>query len=53
MPGTASAIDTLLRNVSSSSPGTCDHYFPIKKTEDLPQLFRTLASTIARGRLTQ
>jgi Flp pilus assembly protein TadG len=53
MPGTASAIDSLLRNVSSSSPGTCDHYFPIKKSEDLPQLFRTLAGTIARGRLTQ
>jgi Flp pilus assembly protein TadG len=53
MPGTASSIDTLLRNVSSSSPGTCDHYLPIKKTEDLPTLFRNLAGTIARGRLTQ
>jgi Flp pilus assembly protein TadG len=53
MPGTASSVDTLLRDVSSSSPGTCDHYFPIKKTEDLPTLFRNLAGTIARGRLTQ
>ena len=53
MPGTATAIDVLLRDASSSAPGTCDHYFPIKKTEDLPTLFRTLAGTIARGRLTQ
>jgi hypothetical protein len=53
MPGSATAIDVLLRDASSSAPGTCDHYFPIKKTEDLPTLFRTLAGTIARGRLTQ
>lgn len=46
-----STIDTLLRDVSSSSSGTCDHYFPIKKTEDLPQLFRVMAGSIARGRL--
>lgn len=49
--GAASAIDTLLRNVSSSNTGTCDHYFPIKKTESLPQLFRTLAGSVARGKL--
>src|SRR5262249_30082019 len=53
MPPSASATDNLLRNVSSSTPGTCDHYFPIKKSEDLPALFRTLAGSIARGRLTQ
>lgn len=46
-----SSIDTLLRNVSSSAPGTCSHYFPIKKTESLPQLFRIMAGSIARGRL--
>ncbi|HZQ98895.1 MAG TPA: TadE/TadG family type IV pilus assembly protein [Chloroflexota bacterium] len=53
MPGTATAIDTLLRDISSSAPGSCDHYFPIKKTEDLPQLFTKIAGAITRGRLTQ
>jgi hypothetical protein len=46
-----SATDTLLRTISSSSTGTCDHYFPIQKTGDLPQLFRVMAGSIARGRL--
>jgi hypothetical protein len=45
------SLDTLLRDMSSSTPGTCDHYFPIKKTEDLPQLFRVMAGSITRGRL--
>ncbi len=49
----ASAIDSLLRDVSSSSPGTCDRYFPLRKTEDLPQMFTVLAGQIARGRLTR
>ena len=48
---TPSAVDTLLRNMSSSTSGTCDHYFPIKKTEDLPRLFRILAGSVARSRL--
>lgn len=46
-----SSVDTLLRDLASNSPNTCDHYFPIKKTEDLPQLFRVMAGSIARGRL--
>jgi Flp pilus assembly protein TadG len=46
-----STIDTVLRNISSSTSGTCDHYFPIQKTEDLPQLFRVMAGSIAKGRL--
>jgi Flp pilus assembly protein TadG len=50
---TPSAIDTLLRNVSSSSPGTCDHYFPMKKTENLSDKFKTIAGAIARGKLIQ
>lgn len=49
----ASSIDTLLWEVSSSSPGTCDHYFPIRKTEDLPKLFTQLGNAIAWPRLTQ
>jgi hypothetical protein len=46
-----STVDTLLRTISSSKAGTCDHYFPIQKTESLPQLFRVMAGSIARGRL--
>jgi Flp pilus assembly protein TadG len=46
-----SSTDTLLRTISSSTTGTCDHYFPIQKTESLPQLFRVMAGSIARGRL--
>jgi len=49
----ASTIDSLLRDVSSSSPGACDRYFPLRKTEDLPQMFTALAGQIARGRLTR
>lgn len=47
----ASAVDTLLKNVSSSSAGSCDKFYPIKKTENLPYLFQTIAGAIARGRL--
>jgi hypothetical protein len=46
-------VDELLNNVSSSKAGSCDHYFPISKDEgsSLPQLFRVMAGSIARGRL--
>ena len=46
-------MDELLNTISSSTPGSCDHYFPIAKSEgsDLPQLFRVMAGSIARGRL--
>lgn len=53
MPGSASGTDVLLRDISSSAPGTCTHYFPIRKTEDLPQLFTKIAGAITRARLTQ
>jgi len=49
---TPSDVDNLLRNASSSTPGTCDHYFPLDKEENLPQLFQALAGTISRGQLT-
>ena len=52
-PALASPTDTLLYEISSSTPGTCDHYFPIKKTENLPQLFQMLGNQIAWPRLTQ
>jgi Flp pilus assembly protein TadG len=45
--------DQILYNASSSTSGTCDHYFPLRKDEDLPTLFRQLAGTISRGALTQ
>lgn len=50
-----STLDNDLNDVSSSATGTCTHYFPISKTivpkESLPQLFRVIAGSIARGRL--
>ncbi len=51
--GQRSAVDNLLIGASSSTPGSCDHFYPLNKTESLPQLFAVLASKIARGRLTQ
>jgi Flp pilus assembly protein TadG len=51
---TPSSIDTILWQISSSSPGTCDHYFPLSKSQNLlPQLFSALAGRISRGQLTQ
>jgi Flp pilus assembly protein TadG len=46
-------VDELLNKVSSSKAGSCDHYFPISKSEgaSLPQLFRVMAGSIARGKL--
>jgi Flp pilus assembly protein TadG len=46
-------VDELLNRIASSSPGTCDHYFPISKAEggNLPRLFEIIAGSIARGRL--
>ncbi|HEU0168093.1 MAG TPA: TadE/TadG family type IV pilus assembly protein, partial [Chloroflexota bacterium] len=44
----ASRADLFLYSVSSSTPGTCDHYFPIKKTEQLPNYFGQIAGAIAR-----
>ncbi|MGE3269326.1 MAG: TadE/TadG family type IV pilus assembly protein [Chloroflexota bacterium] len=46
-------VDEILTAISSSTPGTCDHYFPISKSEgsSLPQLFRVVAGSIAKGRL--
>ncbi len=50
---TPSNIDILLYNISSSTPGTCDHYYPLGKSEGLlPQLFQALAGRISRGQLT-
>jgi hypothetical protein len=56
MPANASSIDILLNTVASSTPGTCDHYYPLGKTEtvqSLPGLFQALAGRISRGQLTQ
>ncbi len=52
-PVARSAVDDLLINVSSSKAGSCDHYYPLKKGERLPDLFVRLAGAIARGQLTQ
>jgi Flp pilus assembly protein TadG len=56
-PGmTTSAIDDKLNQLTSSTPGSCDHYYPLGKTEtiqSLPGLFQALAGRISRGQLTQ
>lgn len=49
---TASDIDIKLRNLSSSTAGTCDHYYPIRKSEDLPKLMKKLSQRFAGVRLT-
>jgi hypothetical protein len=43
--------DNLLIAMSSSTPGTCDHYYPVKKSESLPQIFQQLAARLSRPRL--
>jgi Flp pilus assembly protein TadG len=48
-----SNTDTVLIGASSSKTGTCDHYYPLAKNEDLPGLFLQLAGTISRGALTE
>ena len=53
MGSTGSPVDDLLVQVSSSTSGTCDHYFPMSKNESLSTLFADLAGTISRGQLTQ
>ncbi len=48
-----SPVDNLLISISSSTPGTCDHYYPLKKTESLPQLFQQIAGRLSKPRLIQ
>jgi hypothetical protein len=48
-----SNVDRLLVAASSSTPGSCDHYFPLHKGDPLPDLFLKLAGTISRGALTK
>jgi hypothetical protein len=55
LPSPASLMsntDTVLIAASSSKTGTCDHYYPLRKDENLPGLFLQLAGTISRGALT-
>jgi hypothetical protein len=49
---TPSSIDNLLHDVSSSSTTNCDHYYPLKKTDSLPELLQSLAKRLATVRLT-
>ncbi|HEV7666413.1 MAG TPA: pilus assembly protein TadG-related protein [Chloroflexota bacterium] len=51
-----SPIDNKLNALASSTPGSCDHYFPLSKnetTQNLAGLFSALAGRISRGALTQ
>jgi hypothetical protein len=52
-PAARSTVDDVLIAVSSSKAGSCDHYFPLKKGDPLPDLFVKLAGSISRGQLTQ
>jgi hypothetical protein len=56
MPSPASLMsntDTVLISTSSSKSGTCDHYVPLRKDQDLPALFTRLSGAISRAALTQ
>jgi hypothetical protein len=52
IPANPSTFDSILIAASTSTPGTCDHYFPLKKGQDLPQVFTAIATDILRGQLT-
>jgi hypothetical protein len=53
LPGGRTVTDDMLIGVSSSTAGTCDHYYPLSDRASLPQTFRTIAGALSRGRLTQ
>ena len=48
-----SNTDNVLIDASSSKAGTCDHYFPLRKDENLPALFLQLSGAISRAALTE
>jgi hypothetical protein len=43
----------MMIGVSSSRPGTCDHYYPLAKTSSLPNVFIAIAGAITRSQLLQ
>lgn len=55
IPTLPSTIDTMMISASSSTPGSCDHYYPLNKAQaaQLPQLLITIANSISRSRLTE
>jgi Flp pilus assembly protein TadG len=55
IPAGATTIDTMMISSSSSTPGSCDHYYPLNKAQalQLPQLMITIANSISRSRLTE
>ncbi len=55
VPPGASSNDSELIAASSSTPGSCDHYYALNKSQatQLPALFTTIATRILRGRLSQ
>jgi alpha-tubulin suppressor-like RCC1 family protein len=46
-----SSVDTMLLNSSSSTPGLCDKYIPLAKSDSLPKVFEVIVSDILRGQL--
>jgi alpha-tubulin suppressor-like RCC1 family protein len=53
LPAGRTSIDDLMISISSSTPGTCDHYYPQAKSASLPTVFTGVASAIGRGQLVQ
>jgi hypothetical protein len=47
LPLARSPIDEMMIAVSSSRPGTCDHYYPVAKDSNLVPIARALVSVIA------
>jgi len=47
--------DQLLIDASTSTAGSCDHYYPLRKdkVDQLPSIFTTIATRIQRARLSQ
>lgn len=44
-------VDIMLRDASSSTSGSCDHYFPLDTNQNLPQVMDRIASLITWSRL--
>lgn len=51
LPGGRTATDNMLIQASSSTPGSCDHYYPVGKNMSLPPIFGQIAGALGRARL--
>lgn len=44
-------VDAMLLAASSSTPGLCDKYIPLAKSDSLPKVFEVIVADILRGQL--